>query len=81
MRLEGLGKLKNPMASSETRDLPAYSIVPQSTTLPRGPHLISYYFSGISTRKFSTDNTKSTCPYDFSSVQINTRKEQMDERK
>jgi hypothetical protein len=37
-RLEGLGKLKNSTSSgSRTGDLPAYSIVPQPTTLPRAP--------------------------------------------
>jgi hypothetical protein len=38
VRLEGLGKLKI-FTSSGTRndDLPAYSIVPQPTTLPRAP--------------------------------------------
>jgi hypothetical protein len=38
MLLEGLGQLKNPVTSeSKTRDLPACSIVPQPTTLPRAP--------------------------------------------
>jgi hypothetical protein len=42
VRLEGLGQLKNPVTSSgnQTRDLPACSIVPQPTTLPR--EVISY---------------------------------------
>jgi hypothetical protein len=37
--LEGLGKLKNPndLIGNRTRDLPACSIVPQQTTLPRAP--------------------------------------------
>jgi hypothetical protein len=34
VRLELLGKLKK---TSRTRDLPAFSIVPQPTTLPRAP--------------------------------------------
>jgi hypothetical protein len=39
MRLEGLGKLKNSvdLVGNLTRDLPACSIVPQPTTLPRAP--------------------------------------------
>jgi hypothetical protein len=39
MRLEGLGKLKisNYLIGNRTRDLPACSIVPQPTTLPRAP--------------------------------------------
>jgi hypothetical protein len=36
VRLEGLGKLKNPVTfGNRTRDLPAWSIVPQPATLPR----------------------------------------------
>jgi hypothetical protein len=38
VRLEGLGKLKNPPHPViRTGDLPACSIVPQPTTLPRAP--------------------------------------------
>jgi hypothetical protein len=39
MRLEGLGKLKksNDLIGIRTRDLPACSVVPQPTTLPRAP--------------------------------------------
>jgi hypothetical protein len=36
--LEGLGKLKNSTSSEIELDLPACSIVPQPTTLPRGPN-------------------------------------------
>jgi hypothetical protein len=37
-RMEGLGKLKNSTSSgTRTGDLPACSIVPQATTLPRAP--------------------------------------------
>jgi hypothetical protein len=37
MRVEGLGELKNAVTSfgNQTRDLPAYSTVPEPTTLPR----------------------------------------------
>jgi hypothetical protein len=36
VRLEGLGQLKNPLNSSRiVREIPAFSIVPQPTTLPR----------------------------------------------
>jgi hypothetical protein len=37
VRLEGLGDLKksNELIGNRTRDLPAYSTVPESTTLPR----------------------------------------------
>jgi hypothetical protein len=40
VRPEELGQLRNPMTSSgiEARDLPACSIVPQPTTLPRAPY-------------------------------------------
>jgi hypothetical protein len=41
VRLEGLGKLKkksNDLIGNQTRDLPACSIVPQPTTLPRAPN-------------------------------------------
>jgi hypothetical protein len=40
-RLEGLGKLKksNALIENRTRDLPAFSVVPQPTTLPRAPAL------------------------------------------
>jgi hypothetical protein len=49
MRLEGLGQLKNPATSLDrTRDLPACSIVPQSTTLPRVPIIL---ISGLITRE------------------------------
>jgi hypothetical protein len=38
VRLEGLGKLKKSTSSgTQTGDLPACSIVPQPTTLPRAP--------------------------------------------
>jgi hypothetical protein len=41
MRLEGLGKLKRShLIGTQSRDLPACSIVPQPTTLPRAPQLI-----------------------------------------
>jgi hypothetical protein len=38
-RLEGLGKLKNSndLIGTRNRDLPASSIVPKPTTLPRAP--------------------------------------------
>jgi hypothetical protein len=41
LRLEGLGQLKNTMNSfgNRTHDLPACSIVPQPTTLPRAPEV------------------------------------------
>jgi hypothetical protein len=39
MRLEGLGKLKKSTSSgTQTGDLPACSIVPQPTMLPRAHH-------------------------------------------
>jgi hypothetical protein len=45
MRLEGLGKLKfNDISGNRTHDVPACSIVPQPTTLPRAPGKI-YIFS------------------------------------
>jgi hypothetical protein len=39
VRLEGLGQLKqtNDLIGNGNRDLPACSIVPQKTTLPRAP--------------------------------------------
>jgi hypothetical protein len=38
MRLEGLGKLKKiHLNGTRTRDLPAFSIMPQPTTLRRAP--------------------------------------------
>jgi hypothetical protein len=43
--LEGLGQLKNPMTitGNRIRDLPACSIVPQPTTLPRAQkYLVSH---------------------------------------
>jgi hypothetical protein len=42
VRLEGLGQLKKiHLMGTRTRDLPACSIVPQPTTLPRAPVLCS----------------------------------------
>jgi hypothetical protein len=40
VRLEGLDQLKtsNDLIGARTRDLPACSIVPQTTTLPRAPY-------------------------------------------
>jgi hypothetical protein len=40
VRLEGLGKLKkfNDLIGNRTCDLPACSIMPQPTTLPRDPY-------------------------------------------
>jgi hypothetical protein len=41
VRLEGLGKLKKSTSSgTRTGDLPAYSVAPQPTTLPRAPNAI-----------------------------------------
>jgi hypothetical protein len=37
LRLEGLDKLKIHLIGIRSRDLPACSIVPQPTTLPRAP--------------------------------------------
>jgi hypothetical protein len=45
MRLEGLDKLKkksNDLIGNRTRDLPACSIVPQPTTLPRAPFVNTF---------------------------------------
>jgi hypothetical protein len=45
MRLEGLGKLKlkkNDDIGNRIRDLPACSIVPQKTKLPRAPLKTKY---------------------------------------
>jgi hypothetical protein len=40
VRLKGLGKLKKiHLIGTRTRDLPVCSIVPQPTTLPRGPNI------------------------------------------
>jgi hypothetical protein len=48
VRLEGLGKLKRiHLIGTRTRDLPACSIVPQPTTLPRTPN-----FTGVVNLKF-----------------------------
>jgi hypothetical protein len=46
MRLEGLGHLKisNDIIGNRSRDLPACSIVPQPTTLPRDAKLSLYLF-------------------------------------
>jgi hypothetical protein len=51
VRLEGLGKLKKSTSSGiRSRELPACSVVPQPTTLPRtlllcnAVHDMSYYF-------------------------------------
>jgi hypothetical protein len=47
MQLEGLGKLKKfiDLIGTPTRNLPAYSIVPQTTTLPRAPAFCSVRFA------------------------------------
>jgi hypothetical protein len=42
MRLEGFRQIKkktNGLIGTRTRDLPAFSIVPQPTTLPRAPSI------------------------------------------
>jgi hypothetical protein len=46
VRLEGLGKLKNPddLIWNRTCDLPACSVVPQPTMLPRGPLIYIYIY-------------------------------------
>jgi hypothetical protein len=43
VRLEGLGLLRksNYLNRNQTRDLPAYNIVPQPATLPRDPKIKS----------------------------------------
>jgi hypothetical protein len=47
VRLEGLGQLKksNDLIRTQTRDLPACSIMPQPTKLPRAQliHVLAYY--------------------------------------
>jgi hypothetical protein len=46
MRLEGIDKLiKIHLIGDRTRDLPAYSIVPQPTTLPRTPIYIHIFLT------------------------------------
>jgi hypothetical protein len=45
VRLKGLGKFKKSTSSGiRTGDLPACSIVPQPTTLPRAPSFFSYVY-------------------------------------
>jgi hypothetical protein len=45
LRLEGLDKLKTIHAiGTRTRDLPACSIVPQPTTLPRAPIYLQVHY-------------------------------------
>jgi hypothetical protein len=64
LRLEGLGKLKkksNVLIGNRTRDLPAYSIVHQPTTLPRDPIII------ISCSSSSID------PINFVTVRVNLK--------
>jgi hypothetical protein len=47
MRLEGLGKLKKKhLIGTRTRHLPAWSTVPQPTTLPRGIHIQTHKLIG-----------------------------------
>jgi hypothetical protein len=47
MRLEGLGKFKksSDLIGNRTRYLPAYSIVPQPTTLPHGLSVFLYHIA------------------------------------
>jgi hypothetical protein len=41
--LEGLGKFKKSISSgTQTGDLPACSIIPQPTMLPRAPYSLKY---------------------------------------
>jgi hypothetical protein len=51
LRLKVLGQLKkfNDLVGNRTRDLPACSMVPQPTTLPRAPFLfiLSIYYSPV----------------------------------
>jgi hypothetical protein len=57
VRLEGLGQLKkfNDLIENRTRDLPACSVVPQRTTLPRAP-ASSKYFNYIGLGPFYMDD-------------------------
>jgi hypothetical protein len=63
MRLEGLGQMKIPtIIRNRTRDLPACSIMPQPTTLPRVPNIkhTTISSSHINTNLFITDNYHAT---------------------
>jgi hypothetical protein len=55
VRLEGLGKLKKKihLIGTRTRDLPACTIVPQPTTLPRAPSYMNILIHLINTEKRS----------------------------
>jgi hypothetical protein len=52
VRLEGLGLLKNIVTSSgiEPRELPACSIVLQTTTLPRAPVFVKHTYKFLADR-------------------------------
>jgi hypothetical protein len=64
MRLEELGQLKKiHLIGTRTRDLPACSIVPQPTTLPRAPHEIIYVmkFGRSTIREMLTQTSITFC--------------------
>jgi hypothetical protein len=61
IRPEGLGKLKNSneLIGNQTRDLPACSIVPQSSMLPRAP--LQLYKNDISNNIYRTGYNFTPC--------------------
>jgi hypothetical protein len=66
LRLEWLGQLKkfNNFIGNRTRDLPACSTVPQTTTLPRAPIIILHYLLWTSVfllRTYVTSPTMFSC--------------------
>jgi hypothetical protein len=63
VRLEGLGKLKKKidLVGTRSRDLPAYSIVPQPITLPHAPNpenkiQILNFLNGLCSQQIPLDN-------------------------
>jgi hypothetical protein len=66
VRLEGLGKLKK--STSSGLDLPACSIVPQPTTLPRAPNNALTYSNGSTKFQFYVQSTFISIKSQFNTV-------------
>jgi hypothetical protein len=60
VRLEGLGQLQNVhLIGTRSRDLPACSIVPQQTTLPRAPSIM---LIAVNSEKFIAQSRSKCVP-------------------
>jgi hypothetical protein len=73
VRLEGLGKLKKSTSSGiRSRDLPACSVVPQPTTLPRTPSIKGWDFFSWPVGTMLLACKEGRAPWSYVYIQLST---------